>query len=82
MEEDIVLMSRKELDYNIVRFVQEAGKRDGKDPYPPNSLYQITVSLQCHLRESGCPEISFFCRAEPRFFFSILCHSLGVRGNS
>ena len=29
-------------------------------PYPPNSLYQLVVSIQRHLRESGRPEVSFF----------------------
>ena len=55
----VVDMSDKDLDSNISQFVHEAVKRDGT-PYPPNSLYQVVVSIQRHLRESGRPKVSFF----------------------
>ena len=42
MSKDILQMD----DYiHVARFVQEADKKDDQ-PYPPNSLYTITVSLQ------------------------------------
>ena len=55
----VVDMSDKDLDNSISQFVHEAVKRDGT-PYPPNPLYQLVVSIQQHLRESGRPEVSFF----------------------
>ena len=55
----VVNMSDKDLDNYISQFVHEAVKRNGT-PYPPNSLYQLVVSIQQHLRESGRPKVSFF----------------------
>ena len=55
----VVDMSDKDLDNSISQFVHEAVMRDGT-PYPPNPLYQLVVSIQQHLRESGRPEVSFF----------------------
>ena len=38
-------MTCKELDRYIVRLVQEAVKRDGKGPYPPNSDNCVATAL-------------------------------------
>ena len=57
-------------------FFQEAVKKDGQ-PYPPNSLYQITVSLQRQLRENGRPEVSFFDERNPAY--TTLHRSLDAR---
>ena len=70
---DILHMTVEELNYHISRFVQEAVKRDGQ-PYPPNSIYQITVSLQHYLRETGRPEVSFFDENNP-LFSDLLMHA-------
>ena len=56
-------------------FVHEVVKKDGETPYPPNSLYQIVVSIQCYLRENGRPEINFL--ESPHY--DKLCKSLEAR---
>ena len=57
--ESVLNMSDSDLNRYISRFIHEAVKKDGS-PYPPNSLYQLVVSIQRYLREYGCPEVSFF----------------------
>ena len=47
--EDILQVRCAEMEDYIACFVQEAVKKDRKEPY---SLCQLTVSLQHHLREN------------------------------
>ena len=49
--ENLQLQSAITLDYWLSRFVIEARRKDG-NPYPPNTLYNITASLQRMFRES------------------------------
>ena len=53
-------MTDAELSKYVARFVHEAVKKDGVTSYPPNSLYQIVVSIQHYLRENGRPDVCFF----------------------
>ena len=46
-------MTDGELNKYISWFVHDPVKQDGCSPYPPNSLYQIVVAIQQHLKESG-----------------------------
>lgn len=52
-------MSNAELNEKIALFVHKVVKKDGTTPYPPNSLYQIVVSIQRFLRENGRPGVAF-----------------------
>ena len=56
----VLELSEDELNQYIACFVHEAVKTYGHTPYPPNSLYQIVVSIQMYLREKGRPQVSFF----------------------
>ena len=54
-------MTDAQLNNNyLAHFVHEAVKKDVVTLYPPNSLYQIVVSIHRYLRESGRPDVSFF----------------------
>ena len=72
----LVSMSDADLNQSIAHFVHEVVKRDGKTPYPPNSLYQIVVSIQRFLRENGRPDVGFF---DNRPCFDTLRKSLDAR---
>ena len=58
---DVSLASMSDVDINsnVARFVHEVVKKDRKTPYPPNSLYQIVVSIQHFLKENGRPDVNF-----------------------
>ena len=54
-------MTDAQLNNNyLAHFVHEAVKKDVVTSYPPNSLYQIMISIHRYLRESGRPDLSFF----------------------
>ena len=72
-----VEMTGEELNDSIARFVHEAVKKDGCTPYPPNSLYQIVVSIQRHLKESGRADVAFF--NEQSATYDVLRKSLDAR---
>ncbi len=63
---ELTAMPASEINKFVTKFVYEVVKQDGS-PYPPNSLYQIIVGLQRHLREDGRPEIAFFDDRSPVF---------------
>uniref|UniRef100_A0A1X7UN06 QRICH1-like domain-containing protein n=1 Tax=Amphimedon queenslandica TaxID=400682 RepID=A0A1X7UN06_AMPQE len=60
-------MTETELNNNVSLFVHEAVKQDGCTPYPPNSLYQIVVSIQRYLREHRRPDVSFFNESNSQY---------------
>ena len=49
------MLTAEELNNHLCKFIVEVNRQDGA-PYPPNSLYQIVVGLQRHLKENGRPE--------------------------
>ena len=59
IEASVTDMTDTEMNNYLACFVHEAVKKDSVTPYPPNSLYQIVVSIQRYLRESGRPDVSF-----------------------
>ena len=68
-----------EIGFWLARFVLEIKRKDGKD-YPPNSLYQICVSLQRFLRScnlgNAC-NLHIFNENDPQFYQ--FCSSLGSK---
>lgn len=59
IRESLTDMTDTQLNSYISHFVHEAVKKDGL-PYPPNSLYQLVVSIQRYLKENGRHEVLFF----------------------
>ena len=60
IDESLTSMNDADINSNVARFVHEVVKKDGKTPYPPNSLYQIVVSIQRFLKDNGRPDVNFF----------------------
>ena len=59
-DKPIISMTDSDLNICLLQFVHEVFKKDGVSLYPPNSLYQIIVSVQCYLQENGRPDVGFF----------------------
>ncbi len=47
------------MDFWLSRFVLEVRKKD-REPYPPNTIYQLCCGLQRHLREHGRADVKMF----------------------
>ena len=58
----ILLCTFAQLDYWLSKFVLEVRRRDGQ-PYPPNSMYQLTCGLLRWIRETK-PALNLFADAE------------------
>ena len=58
----ILLCTSAQLDYWLSKFVLEVRRRDGQ-PYPPNSMYQLTCGLLRWIREMK-PALNLFADAE------------------
>ena len=50
----IKTLTAEELNNHLCKFIVEVNRQDGD---PPDSLYQIVVGLQHHLKENGRPEL-------------------------
>lgn len=50
----------------LPRFVMEARHHD-ETPYPPATLMQIVVGIQCYFRENGQSSLAVFDDKDPRF---------------
>ena len=61
------LCSDYELCFWLRKFVYEVRKRGG-DEYPPNSIYQVCVGIQRHLRDNHRPELEIFKHANFKLF--------------
>ncbi len=51
---------------HLTQFIMEAQRQD-RQPYPPQTLYQLFCGLQRYLRENGRPEVGVFDEQQPEF---------------
>jgi hypothetical protein len=65
------LCSDYELCLWLRKFVYEIRKRGG-DEYPPNSIYQVCVGIQRHLRDNHRPELEIFKHANFKLFQDVI----------
>ena len=52
-----------ELAHWLTLFILEARKKTG-EVYPPNTLHHIVCGLMRHVRQSGNPQVDFFCDSQ------------------
>ena len=51
--EKVELLMKENLAYALCKFIPEVRKVKDGAPYPGQTLYQLVVAIQCHLKEKG-----------------------------